>query len=271
VSLKPAHKTGTLKRVNTKRTITIQADVQEGLLVDERQKVLQSALDKMHFPPTTKLIFKGEKEQQAETGAFLGRAFLTAIFLMTLILVIQFNSLYQALLVLSAVAFSTTGVMLGLLVTQQPFGVVMVGMGIIALAGIVVNNNIVLIDTYNEMRKSGFTPRLAAFKTGKLRLRPVLLTAITTVVGLMPMVLALNIDLIDRGITFGAPSTQWWTQLSTAIAGGLTFATLLTLFITPAMLVVGELWPRRNRIRVVRLKRVIRGKFGNKQSIGVEA
>jgi multidrug efflux pump len=271
VSLKPAHKTGTLKRVNTKRTITIQADVQEGLLVDERQKALQTALDEMNFPPTTKLIFKGEKEQQAETGAFLGKAFLVAIFLMTLILVIQFNSLYQAFLVLSAVAFSTTGVMLGLLLTQQPFGVVMVGMGIIALAGIVVNNNIVLIDTYNEMRKSGFTPRLAAYKTGRLRLRPVLLTAITTVVGLMPMVLALNIDLIDRAITFGAPSTQWWTQLSTAIAGGLTFATLLTLFITPAMLVVGELWPRKNRIRVARIKRVIRGKFASKQSVAVES
>ncbi|MBF0455947.1 MAG: efflux RND transporter permease subunit [Magnetococcales bacterium] len=261
VSLEPAHKTGTLKRVNTKRTITIQADVQEGRLVDERQNALQKALEELNLPPTTKLVFKGEEEQQAETGAFLGRAFATALFLMTLILVIQFNSLYQAFLVLTAVAFSTAGVLLGLLVTQQPFGVVMVGLGIIALAGIVVNNNIVLIDTYNEMRGSGLSPRQAAHQTGQLRLRPVLLTAITTVVGLMPMVLAMNIDLINRSITFGSPSTQWWTQLSTAIAGGLTFATLLTLFVTPALLVMGELWPRKNRMRTHKLKRAIGSLF----------
>lgn len=257
VSISPAPKTGTLKRVNAKRTITIQADVHEGLLVDERQNALQSALDKLNLPPTTKLIFKGEKEQQAETGAFLVRAFSMALFMMMLILVIQFNSLYQAFLVLSAVFFSTAGVLLGLLLTKQPFGIVMVGLGIIALAGIVVNNNIVLIDTYNEMRGNGLTPRLAAYQTGRLRFRPVMLTAITTVVGLLPMVLSMNIDLLNRTTTFGAPSTQWWTQLSTAIAGGLTFATLLTLFVTPTMLVLGDLVPRKNRFVMLRLKRVL--------------
>ncbi len=248
VNLEPAAKTGTLKRVNGRRTVTIQADAAEGLLVDERQNSLQGALEKLQLPLGIKTVFKGEKEQQAETGTFLARAFGVALFLMTLILVIQFNSLYQSFLVLTAVAFSTAGVLLGLLITRQPFGIVMVGLGIIALAGIVVNNNIILIDAYNEMRARGLTPRRAAAITGRLRLRPVLLTAVTTVLGLMPMVLAMNIDLINRSITFGAPSTQWWTQLATAIAGGLSFATLLTLFVTPSLLIIGDLYPRRLRM-----------------------
>ncbi len=116
----------------------------------------------------------------------------------------------------------------------------MVGLGIIALAGIVVNNNIVLIDTYNRMRRNGMDAIDAALETGRLRLRPVFLTAFTTILGLMPMVLAMNIDLINRAINFGAPSTQWWTQLASAIAGGLSFATLLTLALTPCLLVLGD-------------------------------
>jgi multidrug efflux pump len=159
---------------------------------------------------------------------------------MALVLITQFNSIYQALLVLSAIVFSTTGVLLGLLITAQPFGIVMVGLGIIALGGIVVNNNIVLIDTFNRMRKKGLNSIDAALETGRRRLRPVFLTAFTTVLGLMPMVLAMNIDLINRNISFGAPSTQWWTQLASAIAGGLTFATLLTLVLTPCLLVMGD-------------------------------
>ena len=102
------------------------------------------------------------------------------------------------------------------------------------------NNNIVLIDCYNDLREQGYEPVKAALHTGSLRLRPVLLTALTTVLGLMPMVLAMNIDFINRHISFGAPSTQWWTQLASAIAGGLSFATLLTLLLTPCMLVLGE-------------------------------
>ena len=115
----------------------------------------------------------------------------------------------------------------------------MVGIGIIALAGIVVNNNIVLIDTYNSYRRQGATAVQAALITGSVRARPVLLTAITTILGLVPMVFAMNVDLIERQISFGAPSTQWWTQLSSAIAGGLAFTTLLTLFLTPCLLVLG--------------------------------
>ncbi|TNE80434.1 MAG: efflux RND transporter permease subunit, partial [Gammaproteobacteria bacterium] len=160
--------------------------------------------------------------------------------MMLLILVTQFNSLYQTFLILSAIILSTAGVLLGLLFNGQSFGIVMVGMGIIALAGIVVNNNIILIDTYNQMRKEGMGAYDAALETGCLRLRPVLLTAVTTVLGLMPMVLSVNVDLLTPSLGLGAPSTQWWTQLSSAIAGGLSFATILTLLLTPAMLVLGD-------------------------------
>ncbi|HTN35232.1 MAG TPA: efflux RND transporter permease subunit, partial [Marinobacter sp.] len=191
-------------------------------------------------PDGVSVKFAGEKEDQQQASNFLISAFLVALAIMLLILVTQFNSLYQAFLILSAIVLSTAGVLLGLLLNSQSFGIVMVGMGIIALAGIVVNNNIILIDTYNEMRKAGLQPYESALETSCLRLRPVLLTAITTVLGLMPMVLGVNVDLLTPSLGVGAPSTQWWTQLSSAIAGGLTFATILTLLLTPAMLVLGE-------------------------------
>ncbi|ARU56396.1 RND superfamily HAE1 family efflux transporter inner membrane pump subunit [Oleiphilus messinensis] len=240
IDLTPVTKTGTLNRSGGQRVLTIQADVDEGLLVGEQLLKLQAKIKASELPIDVRITVKGEQEDQQETASFLGFAFLLALFLMLLILVTQFNSFYQAMLVLSAIVFSTAGVLVGLLVTQQAFGVVMVGLGIIALAGIVVNNNIVLIDTYNSMVKEGMTAFQAALTTGELRMRPVLLTAGTTVLGLIPMVMSMNIDFINREVSFGAPSTQWWTQLATAIAGGLTFATILTLFLTPCLLVLGD-------------------------------
>lgn len=239
VTLKPVAKVGTIKRVDAKRVITVQSDVKEGYLANERLAVLQEKLKGAEFALDIRVAVKGDSADQQETGLFLGQAFLIAIFAMLMILLIQFNSFYQSLLVLSAIVFSTSGVLLGLLITQQPFGVVMVGLGIVALAGIVVNNNIVLIDTYNSLVKAGHRSIDAALITGELRFRPVLLTAGTTILGLIPMVLSMNIDFINREISFGAPSTQWWTQLSSAIAGGLGFATVLTLFLTPCLLVLG--------------------------------
>ncbi|WP_280549401.1 efflux RND transporter permease subunit [Halomonas sp. 11-S5] len=236
VSLEPAPKVGTLHRIDGRRAITLEADVTADHRPDERLAALMAA---MASPPEgVRINVAGEQKDQQEAMRFLATAFLVAIGLMTLILVTQFNSLYQAGLVLSAIVFSTAGVLLGLLANAQPFGIVMVGMGIIALAGIVVNNNIVLIDTYNQLRGEGLSPREAALEAGGLRLRPVLLTAVTTVLGLMPMVLGVNVDLITPSLGIGAPSTQWWTQLSSAIAGGLTFATGLTLLLTPCMLVL---------------------------------
>ncbi|MGB1540261.1 MAG: efflux RND transporter permease subunit, partial [Rickettsiales bacterium] len=138
------------------------------------------------------------------------------------------------------VLFSTGGVLLGLLITQQPFGIVMCGVGIIALSGIVVNNNIIFIDTYQQLMREGLSERDALLRTGAQRLRPILLTAGTTVLGLIPMVIGMNIHFVTGEIQFGAPSSQWWTQLSTSIAGGLAFATILTLFFTPCLLAIGH-------------------------------
>lgn len=243
VDLQPAPKVGTLRRVDGDRTITLQADLADGARLDERLKALRKALGEV--PAEVKVKFTGEDADQQEAATFLMTAFLVAIFLMAIILVTQFNSLYQAALVLSAIVLSTAGVLIGLLVNGQSFGIVMVGMGLIALAGIVVNNNIILIDTYNQLRRQGLAPHEAALETGSLRLRPVLLTAVTTILGLMPMVLSINVDLLTPSLGFGAPSTQWWTQLSSAIAGGLAFATVLTLLLTPCLLVLGARFERR--------------------------
>ena len=240
VEFQPAPKTGIIKRANGMRTHTVQADVAPGLLADEQIRRLQRALDEQPLDAEVSVRFRGQAEDQAETAEFLVLAFLLSIALMVLILVTQFNSFYQALLVLSAIVFSTAGVLIGLLLRQEPFSIVMSGVGVIALAGIVVNNNIVLIDTYNVLRRQGLEPIDAALRTGAQRLRPILLTSVTTILGLMPMVLALTIDIVGRDFTIGAPSTQYWIQLSTAIVGGLLIATPLTLLLTPTLLVWGE-------------------------------
>jgi multidrug efflux pump len=233
-------KVGTIKRSDGQRVMTVEADVEEGLLADFKVNQIRQWLAQQQFDSRIEFTFKGEDKEQREAEAFLLKAFGVALFVMAIILVTQFNSFYQALLILSAVFFSTIGVLLGLLITGQPFGIVMSGVGVITLAGIVVNNNIVLIDTYNRQRKSGREAIEAVLRTGALRLRPVLLTTVTTILGLLPMVLGVNIDFIGREITIGGPSTQWWTQLATAVAGGLAFATVLTLIMTPCLLLLGE-------------------------------
>jgi len=238
VRLEPAPKTSTLKRLNGQRTLTLKADLEPGYQLDERLAALKPLLTEL--PEGVKIKIAGENADMEEAMSFLITAFLVAIFLMLIILVMQFNSLYQTLLVLSAIIFSTAGVLLGLMLAGKAFGIVMVGMAIIALAGIVVNNNIVLIDTYNRIRQQGLGAIEAALETGSLRLRPVLLTAITTILGLLPMVIGVNVNLMEPSLGWQAPSTQWWGQLSSAIAGGLAFATLLTLILTPCMLVLGE-------------------------------
>ena len=149
-------------------------------------------------------------------------------------LLAQFNKLSSVGLVLSAVVLSTIGVFIGLIIMGQSFGVVMTGIGIIALAGIVTNNNIVLIDTYDRLRSEGVPVEEAILQTCRERARPVLLTAVTAVLGVLPIAFGLNIDFLNREVTYGAPSTQWWIQLSTAIVFGLSFATVLTLIVTPA-------------------------------------
>ncbi|MDP6723280.1 MAG: efflux RND transporter permease subunit [Pirellulaceae bacterium] len=238
VTRTPKPKTGLLRRVDAKRIAFVKADVEDGVLPDNKVKEIKAWLETAGLNSAIDVAFKGEDEEQKAAQAFLTKAFAVALFIMALILVTQFNSFYSGFLILSAVIMSTVGVMLGLLVIQQPFGIVMSGVGVIALAGIVVNNNIVLIDTYDRIRKTVHKPEMAILLTGAQRLRPVLLTSVTTILGLMPMVLGVNIDFVTREIAVGGPSTQWWTQLSTAIAFGLAFATILTLLVTPSALML---------------------------------
>ena len=245
VTFAPTDRVGTIRREDERRVVTVEANVAPGVLTGDQIAALTAALDGADLPEGVAYSFAGEAQDQAEAMTFLVGAFAAAIFLMLVILVTQFNSFFQAGIVMSAIVFSVAGVLSGLLVTGRPFGVVMGGIGVIALAGIVVNNNIVLIDTYNDLKRTGLSPLEAALRTGAQRLRPVLLTSITTALGLLPMVIGVNLNFFTREVVYGAPSTQWWTELSSAIAGGLVVATILTLVVTPAMLMLGEKRSRR--------------------------
>lgn len=253
----PKESIGQIDRVGGIRVMTVQADVPPGVLADDKVREVRAWLADNPLDPRIALAFKGADEEQAESGAFLVRAFGVALFIMAIILVTQFNSFYSAFLILTAVVMSTIGVIIGLIITGQPFGIVMTGVGVIALAGIVVNNNIVLIDTFDRIREGGATARDAILRTGAQRLRPVMLTTVTTILGLVPMALQTNIDFFNRSVSVGAPSTQWWTGLSTAIVFGLTFSTLLTLVFTPcALMVRANLREWKDERRAARLKRL---------------
>jgi len=234
----PAQKVSTIRRIDMRRTLAIDADVSSDYLVADVVAELRDTLPTLGMDPRVAMSFGGSTEDQEEDMAFLARAMMMALAIMAIILVTQFNSIYQAGLILTAVLFSTGGVLLGHLIMGKPFGVIMSSVGVITLAGIVVNNNIVFIDTYNVLRSRGEVAFDAIIRTCAIRLRPVLLTTVTTIVGLMPMVLGVNINLIEREVSIGAPSSQWWTQLASSVAGGLAFATILTLLLTPNLLML---------------------------------
>src|SRR5210317_2051517 len=249
----PAQKVGTIRRTDMRRTLAIDADVAAGVLVDDVVRELKAEIPGLGVDPRVSWAFSGSTQDQQEDMQFLERAMLMALAIMAVILITQFNSIYQAFLILTAVLFSTGGVLLGHLVMGKPFGVIMSSVGVITLAGIVVNNNIVFIDTYNVLRSRGEQPFNAILRTCAIRLRPVLLTTVTTIVGLLPMVLGVNINLIDRDVAVGAPSSQWWTQLASSVAGGLAFATILTLVLTPSLLMIQanviRRWKERRTLR----------------------
>ncbi|GIT92488.1 hypothetical protein JANAI62_29460 [Jannaschia pagri] len=203
------------------------------------------------LPASVSWEWTGDQEEQAESGAFLVQAFAGALGLMFIILLAQFNSIYNSVLVLLAVVLSTTGVFIGMMVMDQAFSIIMTGTGIVALAGIVVNNNIVLIDTYQEY--SRYMPRIEAItRTAEDRIRPVLLTTLTTMAGLAPMMFGLSVDFIAGGYSIGSPTSLWWIQLATAVVWGLGIATVLTLLFTPAML-AGRVWVVTYAIALFRL------------------
>ncbi len=251
ISRKPVKKLGQIDRVDQKRFFDVKADVTPGLArkvpeasiereipinPNERISLLTQWLEnEKPLPASVSWEWTGDQEEQAESGDFLMKAFAGALGLMFIILLAQFNSFYNAVLVLLAVVLSTTGVLIGMLVMEQPFSIIMTGTGIVALAGIVVNNNIVLIDTYQEFNR--YMPRIEAIvRTAEARIRPVLLTTITTMAGLTPMMFGLSLDFIGGGYSINSPTSLWWKQLATAVVFGLGTATVLTLVFTPSML-----------------------------------
>jgi multidrug efflux pump len=243
-------KVNTITRIDGQRAINVRADVAPGVLADDKIQEVRAWLETADIDPRVTVEFKGQDEDQAKAGAFLQKAFIIAMLLMFVILITQFNSFYSSFVILFTVVMSTIGVLIGLMVTGQPFGIVMSGIGVIALAGIVVNHNIILVGTADRMVGNADSRREAILRTCAQRVRPVLLTTITAILGLLPMVLRVNIDFITREVTVGAPSTQWWTQLSTGIVFGLLFATVLTLVLTPcALMVRANIAIRRDRRR----------------------
>ena len=234
---------GTLTRIDGARSVTVEAGIKEGVQAqDVRDRVTVMLNETFKTEGFTdagiRWTMVGEDQEQAEAGAFLSKAFGAAIFLIFVVLLAQFNKFISVGLVLSAVIMSTIGVFLGLMIMGQPFGIVMSGIGVIALAGVVVNNNIVLIATFDQLRDAGMGKIDAILETCRERARPVVLTALTAIFGVLPIAFGLNLELLNHETTFGAPSTQWWISLSSAIVFGLAFATILTLIVTPSMLML---------------------------------
>ena len=251
ITRQPVQKLAEINRIDQKRYFDIKAGVLPGLSRSEtdntgvERDILINANERIAFltrylkanplPPGVRWEWTGDQEDEAESQAFLSKAFIAALALMFIILLAQFNSFFNSFIVLLAVVLSTVGVLIGMLVMQQAFSIIMTGTGIVALAGIVVNNNIVLIDTYQEL--SRYMPRIEAIiRTAEQRIRPVLLTTITTMAGLAPMMFGLSLDFINGGYSIDSPTALWWKQLATAVVFGLGIATVLTLLLTPSLL-----------------------------------
>jgi multidrug efflux pump len=236
----PAQRVGYINRVNANRVMTVSSNVAEGVQTAKVQQEIARELAQTDLGMGVTFKLKGEDEEREKAGAFLMKAFGTAIFMIFAILLAQFNKLTSVFLVLTAVVMSTFGVLLGTMIMGQAFGVVMTGIGVIANAGVIVNNNIVLIDTYDRLRREGVAAYDAIIQTCRERARPVVLTAVTAILGVLPIAFGVNVEFLAREVTIGAPATQWWIHLSTAIVFGLGFATVLTLIVTPAALMAVE-------------------------------
>lgn len=226
---------GAVRRKDLERVITVSANAAEGYNGNDVLAAVQERLNNFDLPPNYNISYTGQSEEQDKASAFLGRAFLIAILLIFMILVIQFNSMSQPLIIMSAVIISLIGVFIGLIVYAMPFGIIMTGIGVISLAGVVVNNNIVLIDYTNVLRRRGLTRREAVVTAGLRRFRPVTLTAITTVLGLIPLSFGFGFDIYSFQFTTGSESAEFWKSMGIAVIFGLAFATFLTLIIVPVI------------------------------------
>ena len=232
--LTTASGSGSIRHKDTRRVVTISADVEERL-PNQVLKEIKTILATFNLPAKYNLAFTGQKEEENNAKAFLKKAFLIAVLLISLVLVVQFNSILIPLVILSSVLLSIMGVLWGLLLTITPFGVMMTGMGIISLAGVVVNNAIVLIDFIIKLREKGVKKIEAIVLAGMVRLRPVLLTAITTILGLIPMATGIGIDFHQMTLQIGGRSGEWWKPMAVTVIFGLAVATVLTLVVVPVM------------------------------------
>ncbi|MEL0184691.1 MAG: efflux RND transporter permease subunit, partial [Hyphomicrobiales bacterium] len=238
-----------ISKLNGKFAFVVKANTEDGVNTDQKVSEIEQWLDSQNWPDDVKFKFRGADEEQKEAGAFLGKAALAALALMFIILITQFNSFYQTFLTLFTVILSAFGVMLGILITGQTFSIIMTGTGIVALAGIVVNNAIVFIDTYNSNLREFKDPIRSVVQTATERLRPILLTTITTIMGLIPMATQVTFDFIGRDILVGGITSSWWVQMSTAIIFGLSFSTILTLLLLPTMLVMPYVIKNRKKLK----------------------
>ena len=226
---------GDITRIDHDRVVTVKANVDEtikpgSVLRSEAETILKE----FHLPPGYHLRFTGENEEEQNAKAFLSRAFGIAILLIFLILVTLFNSVAQPLIILSSVILSLGGVFLGLAVMGYPFGIIMSGVGVISLAGVVVNNAIVLIDYTNKLREAGMNLTDAIISAGATRLRPVMLTAVTTILGLIPMATGISINFRELSLSTVSETSQYWKSMSIVVIFGLLVATILTLVVVPA-------------------------------------
>ncbi len=225
---------GSIRRLDQKRVVTLTANT-FGRNSNEVLQEVQERLNRLEFPPGYRIAFSGEQEEQQKAAAFLAKAFIGAVFLISLVLITQFNSLAQALIVMTSVVLSLSGVFLGLLITVTPFGIIMTGIGVISLAGVVVNNAIVLIDYVNQLRRQGIELGSALVQAGVVRFRPVMLTAVTTILGLLPMAAGVSFDFKSFTWEIGGESAQWWGPMAVAVIFGLGVATVLTLVVVPVL------------------------------------
>ena len=227
---------GDVSRINHNRVVTIKAEVDETKMPATvvRAKAAE-LLSKVQLPSGYKIAFTGESEDQEEAQAFLSKAFVIALCLIFLILVTLFNSAGQPLIIMTSVILSLGGAFLGLALFKAPFGIIMSGVGVISLAGVVVNNAIVLIDYTNKLRNGGVALKDAVIAAGATRLRPVLLTAITTILGLLPMITGISFDFHNTTLATVSESNQWWQNMAVVVIFGLMVATFLTLVVVPVL------------------------------------
>jgi multidrug efflux pump len=231
-----------IHRIDGSRVVTVSADVSPGYNGNKLLKQVRTELAGVALPPGYRLGYTGENEDQEEAEAFLSKAFVIALMLILVVLITQFDSITVPLVIMGSVIMSLIGVFVGLMFMRMPFGIIMTGVGVISLAGIVVNNAIVLLDYILQLRRAGMDKIEAILEAGRLRFRPVILTAVTTILGLIPLTTGLSVNFghlfdgdLAHAVVVGGESSQWWSPMGVAVIWGLAVATFLTLVMVPVM------------------------------------